>query len=130
MRKKILIIDDDEDFKIVVTKYLSNFGYEIITAKDGLNGIFKASSNELSPDLIILDINMAELDGIETYKFLKENPKLKNIPVIFVSGAVEYSEVVKNIKMNKNNITFLQKPVALGELVKKAEELLTKKNNV
>jgi CheY-like chemotaxis protein len=124
-KKKLLIVDDDRDFTLVAVNFLSNFNFEIYIADDGLNGIFMASKNpEKLPDLIIMDINMAQLDGIETYRIMKQNPNLRNIPIIFVSAAVELEKICKDLHTDEEEIVYFKKPLKLNELVKKINEML------
>lgn len=80
--KKILVIDDDEQFRVMLKVLLEHQGYSVILAFDGNNGF--AKFGEESPDLVITDIIMPEQEGIETIgKIRKAN---KNIPIIAVSG--------------------------------------------
>ena len=88
MEKKILIIDDEEDFCYFVKKNLeaiSNF--EIITATRGRKGIQLARKKK--PDLILLDIMMPGIDGLEVLKRLKKSEKTQNIPVIMLTAKDE-----------------------------------------
>jgi len=82
-KKQILIIDDDF-MNIRVLSHILDGGYDILTATNGKRGIEMA--HEFFPDLILLDIEMPEMDGYEVIAKLKEDRKLKNIPVLFVTG--------------------------------------------
>jgi len=123
MKKKILIVDDDSDFQVLIIKYLSTCDFEVYTADDGLDGIFKASKLNL-PDLIIMDINMHELDGIEAYNMIKKNLKLKHIPVLFVSSIVSLTKLSEGINKNKKKINFLPKPIKFEVLIEKINSIL------
>ncbi|MDY7042519.1 MAG: response regulator [Chloroflexota bacterium] len=84
MRKqaKILLIDDDPDFVEATSTLLENF-YQVAVAFDGQEGLKKAQ--EERPDLIILDVIMPVLDGLEVHKRLKRDPHLANVPVIMLT---------------------------------------------
>ncbi|MFH0731521.1 MAG: response regulator [Candidatus Omnitrophota bacterium] len=81
--KKILVIDDEADILDVVSALLKFNGYEVDTAGDGLEGLEKASLGK--PDLILLDIKMAQVDGYTVLRKLKQNQLTKHIPVIVMT---------------------------------------------
>ena len=83
-KKKILIVDDEIELVELVKIRLETSGYEVITANSGLEGLAKAAG-EL-PDLIVLDIGMAEMDGYSTLQKLKGEEKTKDIPVIMLTA--------------------------------------------
>lgn len=82
MTKKILVIDDEQNFCNLVAKYLSKQGYKALTAYNGEEGFNLVIAEK--PDLIILDIIMPEMDGIDFFRKLEETNN--NIPVIVISG--------------------------------------------
>jgi two-component system, cell cycle response regulator len=82
--KKILVIDDLPENVFMLQDRLEHEGYEVITAYDGKAGIEKAVS-EL-PDLILLDVMMPEVTGIEVCKILVNNPLTQRIPIILVTA--------------------------------------------
>jgi DNA-binding response OmpR family regulator len=91
--KRILVIDDLPENVFMLQDRLEHEGYEVLTAYDGSTGIEKAVL-EL-PDLILLDVMMPDITGIEVCKTLVENSKTKNIPIILVtakSGAEDTKE--------------------------------------
>ena len=83
-KKKILVVDDEVELVELVKIRLEANGYEVIMANSGLEGLSKAAS-EL-PDLIILDIAMAEMDGYTVLQKLREEEKTKDIPVIMLTA--------------------------------------------
>ncbi len=86
--KKILLVDDEEGIQMLYREELEDEGYEVISAYTGEEGIQKF--NDESPDLVILDIQMPGMNGIETLRQMKmENPKL---PVILSSAYNEYKQ--------------------------------------
>jgi len=93
MAKKILLIDDEENIIMLLLAILEPEGYELISADNGQQGIQKAS--EEIPDLIISDIKMPIMGGLEMSQELQKNPATKNIPIIFLSG-IYPDEQLKN----------------------------------
>ena len=86
--QKILLIDDDEDFRISIKTLLESYDYEVLEAESGEQGLVKLKSE--NPDLIILDIMMETIDEgymiNQVIKFQKEYEEFKNIPIIMVSS--------------------------------------------
>lgn len=82
--KKILLIDDDEDFNRSLKDYLEHEGYTVISAVNGKEGLKKIY--ECDPDLIITDIIMPEVDGMELLTKIKNNPKIFQEKIIAISG--------------------------------------------
>jgi len=97
MTNKILIIDDEENLTLLVSVRLESFGYDVLVANDGIRGLEIAK--EEKPDLILLDLMMPGMDGVEVAKKLKENPETQNIPYfVFTAGkGDEYSEKIRNM---------------------------------
>ena len=89
---KILIADDEDDIIEILMYHFKRAGFEVFTANNGREAIEIAL--EKNPDFILLDIMMPEVDGIETCRRLRENPKFKHTPIFFLTArSEEYSEV-------------------------------------
>jgi len=84
MANKILLIDDDPDLVELVKSRLEAEEYEVITASDGSAGLEKSITE--SPDLIILDIMMPNMDGYTFVKEIKANPSIKHIPIVVLTA--------------------------------------------
>ncbi len=84
MPKKILIVDDDPDVVLFLSTVLQDQGYETLSSADGLEALEKVTSDR--PDLILLDLMMPEKSGISLLSDLKQDPELRKIPVIMVTG--------------------------------------------
>jgi len=82
--KKVLVVDDDEDVRKLVSKIVERAGYEAVVAKNGLEGMGKV--REHKPDLIILDMLMPKESGVRMYHELKTDEPLRDIPVIVLSA--------------------------------------------
>ena len=93
MGSRVLIIDDDLEMVELVKTRLGAAGYEVITAKDGLEGLRKA--NQESPDLIILDIKMAQMDGYTVLQKLRREKKTKPIPVVILTAYDKMKDLFK-----------------------------------
>lgn len=108
--EKILIIEDDKDIVEMLELYLKSEGYSIVVANDGIEGLQKFRKEE--PKLVILDIMMPRMDGIEVVKTIRES---SNIPVIFLSA--KGSDVDKAIGLGFGADDYLSKPFSMIELL-------------
>ena len=84
MKKRILVVEDQEDNRQILRDLLANAGYEMIEAEDGSKAIELAASHR--PDLILMDIQLPLVDGYEATRRLKADPSLMNIPIIVVTS--------------------------------------------
>ena len=84
MPKKILIVEDTEDIRCYMESVLELEGFDIVVAKDGLEGLEQARS-EL-PDLIITDISMPHLDGFQMIQEIRSSPKQKDVPILAITS--------------------------------------------
>jgi CheY-like chemotaxis protein len=80
MAKKILVVEDGDDSRSILTIVLRSFGYESIEAANGGEALAKALSEK--PDLILLDLGLPDISGIDVAKAMKENPATAHIPII------------------------------------------------
>ena len=119
--KKILIVDDEKDVLFMLEKRLTAEGYFVITANNGRDAVTLARTK--SPDLIILDVVMPNMEGGEVAEHLKENIRTKNIPVIFLTALLSKNEEYKENHIIAGNITFA-KPIDTGELLAQIKRLL------
>jgi len=121
MLKKILIIDDEKNICDLVKKGLEKMGdFNVSTATNGKDGIQEAK--RVTPALIILDIRMPGIDGIEVLRRLKSDDSTMAIPVIMLTGVREDS--AKEQCANEYNELYLEKPIELEVLKAKIEEVL------
>ena len=110
---KVLIIDDTADIRMIIAETLNLFGFEALTAEDGLSGIKMAEEHH--PDLVICDITMPNLDGYGTLKAMRERDSTAGIPFIFLSGATEKSDVRRGMELGADD--YLTKPFSHKELM-------------
>ncbi len=123
MPEKILVVEDTLDTRQMLHHYLKAEGYDVVTAADGREGLYMASAEQ--PDLIITDINMPEIHGIEMIKQLRAQPDFKNVPIIALT-AYGIDERDESIRAGANRA--LDKPTDLDALVLDIEELLKEQN--
>jgi CheY-like chemotaxis protein len=124
-KTKLLLIDDEEDFCFFVKLNLEKTGkYEVLTTTSGTNGIIMASRER--PDLILLDIIMPEIGGGQVAELLFENPKTKNIPVMFITAIASSREVQSQEGVIGGRI-FIAKPVTPEELMAKIDGILERR---
>ena len=117
---KILLVDDEPDILEIVSYNLSAEGYEVFTAKNGVEGVAKAKKK--NPHLIILDVMMPEMDGIEACEILRNTPGLENTIITFLTARGEdYSQVAG---FDAGADDYITKPIKPKVLVSKVKALL------
>ena len=121
-RKRVLIVDDEMDMRIFVSTLLETSGYRSIVATNGEEGIKKA--REHKPEAIILDVLMPKSGGIQMYREVKTDAKLKSTPVIILS-AIAKKTFYNSMKMlNSHRGEAVPEPEAYIEKPPEAEELI------
>ena len=111
--KKILVVDDEEPIYAYLRRKLSNLGYSVCIAEDGEEALTRAFS-EL-PDIILLDVKLPKLNGIEVCKRLKSNEKTKQIPVIILSAKAQSNEIAAGLKAGADR--YLCKPISFSDIL-------------
>ncbi len=103
----LLVIDDDRDFNTLIKFFLKHdTNWEILTALDGKEGISLAKLQQ--PNIILLDVVMPELNGLDIYKLLKSDLTTCKIPIIFVTAMVRMEKIIKS--QITENIEVIVKP--------------------
>jgi DNA-binding response OmpR family regulator len=120
MLRKILVVEDDPDQLEAIRGNLKNAGFAIGTASNGVDALVKTRS--VLPDLIVLDLMLPRLNGLDICRTLRENPATASIPVIMLTGMDSYFTRVAGFEAGIN--VFLTKPYLPEELLSKVEELL------
>jgi CheY-like chemotaxis protein len=120
IKKKLLLIEDDDSLREILADVLQEKGYLVVNAGDGLEGLRKVYV-EL-PDLVILDIVLPQLNGLEVCKRLKKDEKMKNMPVIFLTAKDQVTD--KLLGIESGGEIYLTKPFDMEELVTKVKTLL------
>jgi two-component system KDP operon response regulator KdpE len=110
---KILIVDDEINLVNMLQRLLKNLDYDVAVATDGLQGLERA--NQFQPDLILLDIKMPNMDGIQVLKTLRSITRFSEIPIIVLSAKGQLHEI--NAGLEAGADTYLCKPVMFDEIL-------------
>jgi len=122
-KKKILVVDDEQDVLTYLSALFEDNGFDTITAENGIVALTLAKS-EL-PDLITLDITMPEQSGIKTYRYLRHDINLQNIPVIIITAVGDpIKSVMNEFAAFPAPEAFISKPVDQKGLIAIARNLL------
>jgi two-component system alkaline phosphatase synthesis response regulator PhoP/two-component system response regulator VicR len=113
MKRKILIVDDEEVIRKFLRIHLDKLGYEVMEAADGEQAIKELGKDDF--DLLICDILMPKKDGWEVIKEAKSNPKTKDIPVIILTAKNEDSDMFKGYDLGASY--YMTKPFTKGQLL-------------
>ncbi len=119
-KSTIMVVDDDHELVTIVRVILEQKGFNVRHAYNGLQ-LF-AGLDKHKPDLIILDIMMPEMDGLEVLKRLKANQGTSSIPVILLTAKVQYEDVLGGYKLGANH--YITKPFTRTQLMKGINRLL------
>jgi len=99
-RKKILVVDDEAPIREIYNKEFSAAGFDVVLAADGEEGLLKAG--EEMPNLILLDIMLPKMSGIDVLKFLKKNSLTKEIPVLLLTNLGEETIIKEGFSLGAN----------------------------
>ncbi len=122
-RKKVLIVDDEQDVLVYLSTLFEDNGFDTILAENGIEALEKAKSEV--PDLITLDITMPEQSGIKTYRYLKQDTNLFQIPVIIITAVGEpIKSVLNEFAAFPEPEGFISKPIDQEELITAANRLM------
>jgi DNA-binding response OmpR family regulator len=119
-REKIVVIEDEADILEVIEYNLTREGYRILTSRDGEDGL--ALAKREAPDLVLLDLMLPSLDGIEVCRLLKSDPVTSAIPVIMVTAKGEESDAVLGLGLGADD--YVRKPFSPKELVARVRAVL------
>jgi DNA-binding response OmpR family regulator len=115
MKKKILVVDDEDDILQFLELVLREKGYDVVTAASGQEALTRAQIEK--PDLVLLDIMMPQMDGWEVLKLLRVDDETSQIPVAMLSARTEAKDRVQGLQ--EGAIDYICKPFALQELLDK-----------
>jgi len=119
-RKKVLIVDDEKDIVDLVAYNLGRNGYDTLTASDGNDALDSASKN--SPDLIILDLMLPGIDGMEVARRLKADGKTASIPIVMLTAKGEETDVVVGLTLGADD--YVTKPFSMKVLLARVSSVL------
>lgn len=118
--KKILVIEDNETNLYMMRFLLQENNYQVVEARDGVEGVKLAASEE--PDLILMDIQLPLLDGYEATKQIKANEKIKHIPIIALTSYAMVGDKEKTLKAGCNG--YMEKPINPETLITEIKKYL------
>ena len=120
--KKILIVDDEQEICDLVQEGLRDAGYQVETATTGKEGLEKAVRQK--PDLIILDLHLPDMDGVNLYQELKNTQEHRETPVVFLTGLAQGTEPQRGNLESRIPYSILPKPASVEEIEKEIRRLL------
>jgi CheY-like chemotaxis protein len=121
METRILLVEDDVDTIEVMKQELESLGYEVILAKDGAEAVEKASS-EL-PDLIVMDILLPQMNGLQAASRIRKNPKTQFVPILAATAKAMAGDRERCLASGCDN--YIAKPFTHKELGAAIEKLLS-----
>ena len=121
---KILLVEDNEMNRDMLTRRLQRYGFSVCCAVDGASGVAMASSE--APDLILMDVALGEMDGWEATHLIKANPATSAIPIIALTAHALASDRARSVEVGCSD--FDTKPVDMQRLLGKMRALLPAAN--
>lgn len=119
-KQTILVVDDEEDLLDLIEYNLKKEGFDVLKAEDGEEGIQMA--REHSPNLILLDIMMPKMDGMEAVEVIRNDDVLKHLPIIFLTARGDEKTEVKGL--NKGGDDYITKPISTTKLISRIKAVL------
>lgn len=120
MKHKVLVVDDEPDAVELIAFNLKGAGLDVITAVDGTEALKKAVQH--SPDLVVLDVMLPQVDGLEVCKVLRRDPKTSAIPILMLTAKAAEIDRVLGLELGADD--YVTKPFSPRELVLRVKRLL------
>ena len=118
--KKIVIVDDEPNIVMTLEYTFKKHNFEVYIARDGSEAL--EILEEVIPDVIMLDVMMPKVDGYQTLKSIKENNKLKDTKVVFLTAKNKASDIEKGLKLGADK--YITKPFSVKKIVSEIKELI------
>ena len=116
----VLVVDDEEDLLSLLKYNLEQEGFRTVLARDGVEGLDAAREEE--PDLIILDVMMPRMDGIEACRRLRQDAHLRTVPILMLTARTEEEDQVEGLDVGAD--IYLGKPVSISVIISQSKALL------
>lgn len=126
MKRKIAVIEDDRDINELITYNLQQEGYEVVRSLDGAQGLFLIQKEK--PSLVLLDLMLPGMEGLEVCRALKQDEKTKNIPIIIVSAKGEESDLVVGLQLGADD--YITKPFSVKVLLARVKAIFRREKSV
>jgi len=123
---KVLVVDDEDSVREIYKREFTNSGLDVVTAADGEEGLLKAG--EEIPDLILLDIMLPKMSGIDVLKALKENPLTKSIPTLLLTNLGEESIIKEGFELGADGY-LLKVSYTPAQVVEESRKFITEKKS-
>ncbi len=120
MKQKILIVEDNPDLISILQVQLENKGYDTVQAVNGKKAVDMATAQ--LPDLIVMDIMMPQMNGLEATRLIRQNPKTRSIPILAATAKITIADKEECLQSGCND--HIDKPFTTKELVSRIEKLL------
>lgn len=120
MNRRVLVVDDNVETVKVIQEALERAGFSVVSAQNGAECL--VAVDERQPDLVILDVHMPVLNGLDALRLLRQRPDMDDLPVIILSGKDEYTDVRAGWGAGAD--LYLTKPLRLGAVVAAARWML------
>ena len=118
--KNILVVEDDLDIRELISFNLANEGHQVFEANDGEVGIDKARNN--NPDLILLDLMLPGIQGLDVCRIIKSDQETKGIPIIMVTALGQEEDIVKGLETGADD--YITKPFSIKVLIARVNAVL------
>jgi two-component system alkaline phosphatase synthesis response regulator PhoP len=122
MKKTILVVDDEKDIVELLAYNLTKEGFTVITARNGKEALIKAKQK---PDLIILDIMMPEMNGLQVIQELKKDKFTSNIPIILLTAKGTETDEIVGLEVGADD--YIVKPIKIGKIIARVHASLRRK---
>ncbi len=119
-KQTILVVDDEQDLLDLIEYNLKKEGFDVLKAEDGKEGIKMARKH--SPDLVLLDIMMPKMDGLEVVEIMRDDDDLRRIPIIFLTARGDEKTEVEGL--NKGGDDYITKPISTTKLISRIKAVL------
>lgn len=121
-KKRILVVEDEDDFRRILQHYLEGAGYEVVFFNNGEEGVKAVPT--VSPDMVLLDVNLPGMDGYEVCRQLRSDSRFGHIPIIMITVQSQVGEIVKGLKIGADD--YILKPFDPDEVLARITTLFRK----
>jgi two-component system alkaline phosphatase synthesis response regulator PhoP len=124
-KETLLVVDDEEDLLELIAYNLKKEGYQVLTCDNGKEGIRLA--REFRPDLVLLDVMMPDMNGIEVCREIKHDPEMKHTPIVFLTAKMDEKIEVQGLDLGADD--YLSKPISTSKLKSRIKAVLRRYRN-
>jgi two-component system sensor histidine kinase ChiS len=122
---RILVVDDDQSCLEIMTCSLERKGHEVFAVTGGVSALEYLKDHYEQTDLVLLDLMMPDMYGLDVIQVIRNNPQLKHIPVLLQTGTSQISNISKALEFN--DVTYILKPYKTTDLIASVEKSLASK---